>query len=186
MLIWPSTVEYRAVEWFTKWTRTTISRGSFSQCCWNWKAAEFWRLIDWTLISKTSSAGVNTILGTFWHEICRELLPFLNTHIEGQWLWWVGVRLCCNTAELTTWVLHWGCLYFTREFQAGQWTILEVKGSWVSYDSEQQEHITSNCTLESDGLMFLLHFNRNRHYWMNPTFKKNTSLRVKWLTNIQK
>lgn len=30
-------------------------------------------------------------------------------------------------------VLHRACLCFTREFQAGQWTILEVKKSWVSF-----------------------------------------------------
>lgn len=38
-----------------------------------------------------------------------------------------------QTAELMTRVLHRACLCFTREFQAGQWTILEVKKSWVSF-----------------------------------------------------
>lgn len=70
-------------------------------------------------------------------------LPFQKTLRDGWWSWWVE-----------GWVLHWGFLYFTREFQAGQWTILEVRGSLVSYESEQRVHITSNCTLESDGLMF--------------------------------
>lgn len=37
-----------------------------------------------------------------------------------------------ETAELMTWVPHGARLYFTREFQAGQGTILALKESWVS------------------------------------------------------
>lgn len=96
---------------------------------------------DWTLISKVTLQVLT--YGSF-----REHLSSLKTHIDWWWLGW-GVRLCCNPAELTTWVVHWGCLYFTREFQAGQWTILDVKGSRVSYDSERREHITARFNVSA-------------------------------------
>lgn len=96
---------------------------------------------DWPSISKVNSSF-------FGPSDKRELhgAPFFSEDSHRRMEFMVvavgGVGLCCNTAELTTWVLHWGCLYFTREFQAGQWTILDAKGSRVSYDSGRAEHIT--------------------------------------------
>lgn len=41
--------------------------------------------------------------------------------------------------QLMTWA---GCLNFSWEFQAGQWTLLDVKVSWVPYEP------TARCTLD--------------------------------------
>lgn len=61
-----------------------------------------------------------------------------------------GVALRWETAELMTWVLHRARLYFTREFQAGQRTILEAKESLVFPPESVFAALTRSPTIEEE------------------------------------